>query len=130
METIIFFKNFFSNIDVADFVGLLYEHVYNLCNYAFNYCPLHYQMLYFYFPILFLILQKFRSEENNYNSTCTNYIFVKLVFFFKKLKNINILFQYTNTFFKKLFLFVKIIFLKKFGSHCAVLFTFIKKNHF
>lgn len=112
-----------------DFINLefIYNYIVFLCDYTFNYCPIHYQMLYFYFPILYIYI--FKKKPFNQN-TSFNYIIILIKFyinFFKKLDLILIVFK---NFFLKIIIYI--IFFKNIfiNDSFNIIYKYFKKTSF
>lgn len=129
-----FINNVYLNTQSINFekhYETVYEYIYIICDYSFNYCPLHYQMVYFYFPILYFLLNSSEKKKasNFKKKTSINYLFISLKNFFKKLTNLNVFFYKIILTLKKIFFFFKIFYLNFFKPHFVTLKKEIHKNH-
>lgn len=131
MRTSNFLEKYFDSIDFGSIYAVIYEYIYIVCDVSFNYCPAHYQMVYFYFPILYLILRSRRKNElyNESHNSTLNYIFLTMSNFFKKLLNSNFIIYIFTNFFKKFYFFIKILFDKTIGFKITHYRSVFKKNH-
>lgn len=120
-----FFYNINSYINEIDLICYnilynIYMFVYTAVNSVLGYCPLFYQLMYFYLPITIYFRLKKNSKNSEkasifYNSTY-NYIFF--------VSKYVVIYVYQNI---KKFLHMYVFFLKKFSVYTIMLVTFFKK---
>jgi len=103
--------------------GIVYTALEFIVYYGFHYCPLHYQLVYFWFPLLYILVRRRRMRRDAityFDNSIINWIFLQLkkqisvysVYEFLKLSIIKITVFFTSIKIAELSLVLTYIFAK------------------
>lgn len=134
MDHIYSVKNIFFEIQLCEIYEKIYYYICIACNYGFNYCPIYYQMIYFYFPLLYLYIRRQRARKNIYYDfeqyeSSINYIIIIVSSFMRKVSNATIYLHCIIMIIKKYYFSAKLMFMYKHGARINAIKQSFRINH-